>query len=100
LNGILIFQYGLILKVKCFNLRPRDVIKNPGKYSFHDQRIENADILYPIEMMFTVDRYAILDGIHRLVRYYKLGINDVQVRIIPENLLSEFMITMDTSLYQ
>jgi hypothetical protein len=74
-----------------FDLQPREVLKNPGLYPYHDKRIADADISYPLDMMYTVDRYAILDGIHRLAKYSKLGIQDVKVRILSKDLLPEFV---------
>ena len=82
-----------------FNLKPNDVIRNPGKHPFHDNRIAEADLSYPLEMMFTVDRFAILDGIHRLAKYAMQGIEEVRVRIIPAEFLPAFTIELDTFLY-
>ncbi len=73
-----------------FDLCPKEVIQNPGHHPRHDARIEKADISHPIEMMFTVDRLAILDGIHRLVKYEINRIEQVQVRIIPEEMVPLF----------
>ena len=75
-----------------FDLRPRDVIRNPGRHPRHDQRIEAADISFPIDMMFTVDRIAILDGVHRLAKYEILGLKTVKVRIIPCEMIPSFSV--------
>ena len=48
-----------------FDLRPREVLENPGLHVRHDERIHQADVTYAIDMMFTVDRVAILDGVPR-----------------------------------
>jgi hypothetical protein len=77
-------------KGKHFDLSPAEVLNNPGRYPRRDEKIEKCDISYPIDMMFTVDRYAIIDGIHRLVKHEKLGLTDVKVRIIPREMIPLF----------
>jgi len=73
-----------------FDLCPAEVIQNPGRYPRHDDRIEKTDISYPIDMMFTVDRYAIIDGVHRLAKYEIQKIKEVKVRIIPSEMIPLF----------
>jgi len=73
-----------------FDLCPREVIQNPGRHPRHDIQIKEADISYPIDMMFTVDRLVIIDGIHRLAKYEINRIEQVQVRIIPEQMVLLF----------
>jgi hypothetical protein len=73
-----------------FNLCPSYVLQNPGIYPQHDKRIAEVDISFPLEMMFTVDRFAIIDGIHRLAKYAQLGIKEVKVRIIPRSYIPLF----------
>ncbi len=70
-----------------FNLHPAEVIQHPGMYPRHDLRIDNTDLSYPIDLMFTVDRLAILDGVHRLAKYKREGIDNAQVRIIPRQMI-------------
>ena len=77
-------------KGRHFDLSPAEVLGNPGRYPQRDDRIEQCDISYPIDMMFTVDRYAIIDGIHRLAKYEKLGLTEVKVRIIPREMIPLF----------
>lgn len=73
-----------------WDLCPAEVLRSPGRYPRHDDRIERSDISYPLDMMFTVDRFAIIDGIHRLAKCEKLGVTDVQVRVIPREMIPEF----------
>lgn len=74
-----------------FDLCPKEVIQNPGRHPRHDARIIKSDISYPVDMMFTVDRLAILDGIHRLAKHEINNIETVQVRIIPQEMAPLFM---------
>ena len=73
-----------------WNLCPIEVLRNPGRYPRHDARIDDADLSHPIDMMFTIDRFAIIDGVHRLAKYETLGITDVNVRIIPRGMIPLF----------
>lgn len=73
-----------------FDLCPTEVLRNPGHYPRHDDRIEQTDIKFPIDMMFTVDRIAIIDGVHRLAKYEKHGLANVLVRIIPREMIPLF----------
>lgn len=75
---------------KHFDLCPREVLQNPGRYPRHDDTIEQCDISFPIDMMFTVDRFAIIDGIHRLAKYERLGLTEVKVRIVPREMIPLF----------
>lgn len=73
-----------------WDLCPAEVLCNPGRYPQHDEKIERGDISYPLDMMFTVDRFAIIDGIHRLAQYEKRGLTTVKVRIIPREMIPMF----------
>ena len=66
-------------------LCPLQIIRNPEKYSEHYDRVMKSDIEYPIDIMENKGRYAILDGMHRLVKYKMLGYKKVKVRIIPRD---------------
>ena len=73
-----------------FDLCPADVICNPGMHSRHDALIEKTDLSCPIDIMFSVDRLVIIDGVHRLAKYELNGIDDLQVRIIPRGMIPFF----------
>jgi hypothetical protein len=57
-------------------------------YSDHIQRITNADLSYPI---IITDDYNVRDGMHRLCKYYKLGINEIKCVIITRDELNSIM---------
>lgn len=73
------------LNGKWYVLKPIDVINNPVKYKLEYDRIMNADINYPIDVMVNNGRLVILDGLHRLVKCKLLGMTKVKVRIIPRS---------------
>ncbi len=66
-------------------LRPIDVTNNPEKYQEQYNRIMASDISYPIDVMENKGKLVILDGLHRLVKCYFLGMTKVKIRIIPKS---------------
>jgi hypothetical protein len=74
-----------------FDLRPAEVIRNPGLHPRHDQRIEKADISYPLDLMLTPRGLTVIDGVHRLAKYEILQRDEVSARIIPEEMLALFV---------
>jgi hypothetical protein len=51
------------------------------------RRIRQADVGYAIDMMFTVNRIAIRDGVHRLASHWGLGSVEVPVRVVPRGMI-------------
>jgi len=70
---------------KWYVLKPSEVINNPEKYKSQYNRVMESDISYPIDVMENKGRLVILDGLHRLVKCKLLGMNKVNVRIIPRS---------------
>ncbi len=70
-------------------IKPRDVIDNPGKFLYHNERIIKSDIDFPIDIMFNKrnGRLQILDGLHRYVKLYLDKNTKIKVRKIPENII-------------
>ncbi len=66
-----------------YTLTPKEVINNPEKFKKEYERIMNSDISYPIDIMENKGRFVILDSLHRLVKCKLLGMEKVNVRIIP-----------------
>ena len=70
-----------------FTLCPIQVIDEPQRFKFHWERIQSANIQYPIDLMYNgakkeYVRLLILDGMHRLVKWSLLGSCYVPVRVI------------------
>lgn len=74
---------------KKYNLHPRYVLKKIDSYPDHKDRILNADIQYPIDIMENQNgNLEILDGVHRLVRLMLEGNTKIKVRKIPRKFIS------------
>ncbi len=66
-----------------YNLLPRIVLGDIESYPEHKERIFNADIKYPIDIMENPKgELVILDGMHRLLRLINEGHKKVKVRKI------------------
>ena len=68
---------------KKYNLCPRLVLENIDLYLEHKNKILNADISHPIDIMENQNgKMEILDGVHRLIRLMLEGNKKVKVRHI------------------
>ncbi|MDR3126210.1 MAG: hypothetical protein LBT92_01095 [Rickettsiales bacterium] len=65
-----------------YDLKPSEVIGDLDKYERHKERIENADISYPLDILKNPKTgcWTLLDGLHRLVKLYLRGDASVRVR--------------------
>ena len=72
-----------------YNLAPREVVNNPEKYKGEYERVLNADLKYPLDVMFWRGRWLFLDGLHRFVKAYLQGEKIVKVRKIPQEAIPQ-----------
>ncbi|AYG00031.1 ParB/RepB/Spo0J family partition protein [Lactococcus allomyrinae] len=70
---------------KWYALKPIDVANFPEQYAKEYERTMQADLAYPIDIMENKGRYVILDGLHRLLKAKLLGLERVDVRVIPRS---------------
>jgi hypothetical protein len=68
---------------------PADVLKNPKKYKSDHDRINNADLKYPIIIN---DKGAIIDGMHRATKAILDKKFKIKAYIIDKDLLKKFLI--------
>jgi hypothetical protein len=72
---------------KPFQVTPRQVKADPGRYPEQYQRTMAADLGYPLDLLFRNGQWVILDGVHRLLKADLLGLTNVQVRRLPAAML-------------
>ena len=77
--------WSTVLGESRFDLKPRDVLHDPSLHPVHYQRLLDVDTRYPLDSMWTTDRFVILDGIHRLARLAREGAQTARVRRIPRS---------------
>jgi hypothetical protein len=64
------------------DVTPHQVLRNDDatKYASHKQRIEDADLSYPI--IVSSDNYDVMDGMHRLAKSIRNGAVGVQCYLV------------------
>lgn len=72
-----------------WNLTPWDVINKKDGTTKHQQKVQNADLRYPLIITRYKNRLVILDGVHRLVKAYIEGSTVVKAKIIPYEYMQE-----------
>ena len=62
-----------------FQVIPKDFLADPRAHPEHADRVANADLSYPLHVVFRRQRRLILDGIHRLAKAAMLGLSEIPV---------------------
>lgn len=71
-----------------YSICPRSVLNDIENYPKHKERILNADIRYPIDLIENINGdIEILDGLHRLCHLIILNETKARVRKIPRSLI-------------
>jgi hypothetical protein len=65
-----------------FDVTPAEVMQYPDMHAKEYARTMQADLDYPIDIMFNKGRWLILDGLHRLMKSVAQGKTQVCVRKI------------------
>lgn len=68
-----------------YDVESYEVLNNPNMHPEEYKRTMNADLSYPIDIMYWKGRWLILDGLHRLMKASLLNVKDVKVRKISES---------------
>ena len=68
-----------------FDLNPRAVLENPQEFPKQWDRINAADLKYPIELGTFGNRRVILDGFHRLLKSIVSGAASVECKLVPRD---------------
>lgn len=74
-----------------WTLTPLDVIHKVEGSENEQSRLENADLVYPIDILENKGKWLVLDGLHRLAKAYIEGQKQVKVRIIPHDRMPEIL---------
>jgi len=70
-----------------WNLTLRELIKNPEKEPGHYEKIQKADMKYPIKIYFFQGAWRILDGVHRLCKAIMEGRKTISVCKVPPEMI-------------
>ncbi len=76
------------------NISVNDVLQNPTKYKDDYDRINNANLKYPIIMDI---KGNIFDGVHRYIKAKKLNKKTINVYLFNNKLLKNFIIDKNSN---
>lgn len=76
---------------KNVDFSPKDVLENPKKYKKDYERIQNADLSYPI-IIADGKKPHIIDGVHRLTKAYIKKKTTIKAYVFDKKILSKFII--------
>ena len=71
------------------NVKPINIIQNIKKYKYEIERIERADMKYPI---IIDSNYNIIDGVHRYIKHILKHKRKIIVYIFDKALMKRFII--------
>ncbi|MFH1315850.1 MAG: hypothetical protein ABIH67_05665 [Candidatus Uhrbacteria bacterium] len=69
-----------------WNLTPRMLIENFNKEFFHANKVNEADLKYPIEIYLHKGKWIILDGVHRFTKAIRLEHKTIKIRRVSEKI--------------
>jgi hypothetical protein len=78
-----------------FDISPIEVLKNPSRFSHQYIRILQSDTAFPIELIEHNNRIWILDGVHRLAKMFLWEKQFINVRIHPNDVVSNIKQILD-----
>lgn len=92
-----------------YDLNPNDLLLLHDENQDHRSRIHNADLSFPIHVLFKDERFVILDGVHRVLKLklanatfihaYVLNEDDLyQIRATKEDFNSGFLLLFSKGL--
>ncbi len=73
-------------------ITPRAVIERHPHSTKEWARMMRADLSFPLDVLCYNGKWIILDGVHRLMKAYLEGAQDVAVRIFPQERFSEIVV--------
>ncbi len=73
-----------------WNLTPWDVINKIDGSMGHQQRVEQADLQFPILLLNKNDKWLIIDGVHRLVKAFQLEHKTIKAKIVSTEIVEKY----------
>lgn len=72
-----------------WNLTPHDVIDKINGSSTHQERVQQADLQYPILLTEKNGKWLIIDGVHRTVKAFQAGQKIIKAKIFTPDLIAQ-----------
>lgn len=73
-----------------WNLTPRDVIDKTDGSMGHQERVEQADLQFPILLLNKNDKWLIIDGVHRLVKAFQARHKTIKAKIVSAEIIEKY----------
>ena len=70
-----------------FDISPMDVIRDPHASIHQSQRLREAALRYPIDVLVAQEKWWILDGVHRIAKHFTLKKPTLTVRFHDESII-------------
>ena len=77
---------------KQYSVSPKQVLQHPGMYTGQYKRITEANLQYPLDVMWWRDRWVLLDGLHRFTKTILNGAVSVKIRKVPIEAIPEIRV--------
>ena len=78
------------------NITPREVLRNPNRNREQYLQIMEAELDFPVEVMWWNGRWMLLDGVHRLAKAVQQGHDTLTVHKVPHELIPKIQIDGET----
>lgn len=72
-----------------WNLTPRELIKNFFEETLHAEKVNQANLNYPIEIHYHMGRWIILDGVHRFTKAVMQKNKTIKIRRVSKNIIKK-----------
>lgn len=73
-----------------WNLTPWDVINKIDGSAGHQERVEQADLQFPILLSNKNDKWLIIDGVHRLVKAFQSEHKTIKAKIVSAETVEKY----------
>ncbi|NJD06093.1 MAG: hypothetical protein FIA97_06300 [Methylococcaceae bacterium] len=70
-----------------FDVRPIDVIRDPGRSPYQARRLARCDLQHPIDILLAREKRWVLDGVHRIAKQVSLQRSTIAVRFHDESVI-------------
>jgi hypothetical protein len=80
-----------------FDVAPRVVMDFPEKSPHQTQRLHEARIEFPIDLLHHQGREWVLDGVHRIAKLSLMGVDTVSVRVHDETAIPRIIVQAEAA---
>lgn len=79
-----------------YSVTPREVLHDPARNREEYQSIMDADLSFPVEIMWWNGRWMLLDGVHRLAKAIHEGHDTLRIHKVPHERIPDIQVDRDS----